>query len=374
MADTTMLGEDATLLVLPETSAAASSAITHSLLVTEQAGTRRRLTVRERPLTIGRAAPSDLLIDSGLVSRQHCRFHLEGEQVFVTDLGSTNGTLVDGARITGSVALQHGAVLQIGRTSIIYECRSRRELDGAVASDRDIQGASAYVQMLLPKPLQGGPVRANWLFLPSAELGGNAFGYRFLTDSLFSGFMVDVAGQGTEAAMHSVAVMNLLRQQSVPGIDLADPTSVLGGLNTTFRQEEHNGMFFLMCYFVLDLRTRRLRYGSAGRHPGYLVPSERGGTTTLTAEGPPIGLSPAHVFATSEVEVPESAMLYLLSDGASESLSQSASYARPGCIEALIRAPVVPGMPEPLRLYNALRDATPADSPDEDLSVLVFAF
>ena len=271
----------------------------------------------------------------------------------------------------GSATLQHGASVQVGRLGVTYERRTRREMEEAAALDRDLQGASAYVQMLLPKPLPHGPVRADWLFLPCAQLGGNAFGYRFLDGRRFCGYMMDVAGQGTEATMHSVAVMNLLRQHAVPGVDLADPCSVLRGLNAMFRQEDHNGVFFLIWYFVFDLHARQLRYASAGRHPGYLVPPGRADTRLLTAAGPAVGLTPDQEFEAGCVVVPPGSTLYLLSDGASESLARNAGFAAPGGVERLIRDAAVPDLPEPLRLYHAVRDAAGPDGLDEDFSALV---
>ncbi|MGI4976228.1 MAG: PP2C family protein-serine/threonine phosphatase [Janthinobacterium lividum] len=366
--------EDATLLAMPGAGAGAVDGVTHMLVMAEEGHARRQVALTGPPVTFGRAAPSDVLVDGGLVSRQHCRFELSGDQAAVVDLGSTNGTFVDGARIGGRVALQHGATVRVGAMVVTYERRTRRETHAAAAVERDLQGASAYVQMLLPKPLHDGPVRAAWLFLPSAQLGGNAFGYRFLDADRFAGYMLDVAGQGTGAAMHSVAVMNLLRQPEIPGVDLADPSAVLGVLNDMFRQEDHNGVFFLMWYFVLDLRTRRLRFASAGRHPGYLVAPGRGSALALGAEGPPVGLASDAVFATSEADAPVGSALCLLSDGASESLSRTAGFAVPGAVEALVGLPVVPGLPEPLRLYHAVRGAIAPDELDEDFSALVFGF
>ena len=374
MLHTVMANEDATLLALPGAGTGAVDEVTHMLVVAEEGRARRQVALTGPPVTFGRAPPSDVLIDGGLVSRQHCRFELAGDQTAVVDLGSTNGTYVDGARISGRVALQHGATLRVGAMIVTYERRTRRETHAAAAAERDLQGASAYVQMLLPKPLHDGPVRAAWLFLPCAQLGGNAFGYRFLDADRFAGYMLDVAGQGTGAAMHSVAVMNLLRQQEIPGVDLADPASVMGALNAMFRQEDHNGVFFLMWYFVLDLRTRRLRFASAGRHPGYLVAPGRGTALALAAEGPPIGLAPDGSFPVAEADAPVGSMLCLLSDGASESLSRTAGYAVPGSVESLVGMPVVAGLPEPLRLYHAVRDAIAPDELDEDFSALAFSF
>ena len=366
--------EDATLLAMPGAGAAVADEVTHVLVVAESGRARRRVMLGSMPVTFGRAPPSDVLIEDSQVSRQHCRFELNGGQAMVVDLASTNGTYVDHERVCGSMALQPGATLRVGALAVTYERRTRRETDEAAALDRDLQGASAYVQMLLPKPLHAGPVHAAWLFLPCTQLGGNAFGYRYLDDGTFAGYMLDVAGQGTEAAMHSVAVMNLLRQQEVPQVDLADPSSVMSQLNAMFRQEDHNGVFFLMWYFVLDLRTRRLRHASAGRHPAYLVPPGRGPGVPLAAEGAPIGLAPAGRFPSVEVEVAPGSTLYLLSDGASESLFRSDEYAAVGSVEALVGAPALPRLPEPLRLYHAVRAATAPDDLHEDFSAVVFSF
>jgi hypothetical protein len=51
------------------------------------------------PLSIGRTAGNDLELDSGKVARQHCLIWFDGEQTLIEDLGSSNGTWVNGQRI-----------------------------------------------------------------------------------------------------------------------------------------------------------------------------------------------------------------------------------------------------------------------------------
>ena len=58
-----------------------------------------------------------------------------------------------------------------------YERRSRLDVKKAQELERDIRKASDYVLSLLPAPIASGPVRAEWRFVPSAQLGGDAFGY-----------------------------------------------------------------------------------------------------------------------------------------------------------------------------------------------------
>ncbi|WP_447645459.1 FHA domain-containing protein [Nocardioides zeae] len=50
-------------------------------------------------MTIGRDQASSLVLAHGDISRRHCELHHDGASWWLTDLGSTNGTLVDGQRI-----------------------------------------------------------------------------------------------------------------------------------------------------------------------------------------------------------------------------------------------------------------------------------
>jgi pSer/pThr/pTyr-binding forkhead associated (FHA) protein len=68
--------------------------------------------------TIGRAAGADFIVDAGMVSRAHCRVAATSVEVEVVDLGSTNGTYVNGQRVTRAL-LRHGDQLGIGRVSFL---------------------------------------------------------------------------------------------------------------------------------------------------------------------------------------------------------------------------------------------------------------
>ncbi|HXH05540.1 MAG TPA: FHA domain-containing protein [Vicinamibacterales bacterium] len=81
------------------------------------------ITFRLRPgsvRTIGRAARADFIVDAALVSRLHCRLTATRDGVEVEDLRSTNGTFVNGARVTRAT-LAPGDVLGIGRVRLTLE-------------------------------------------------------------------------------------------------------------------------------------------------------------------------------------------------------------------------------------------------------------
>lgn len=68
-------------------------------------------------LTVGRAAGCAVALpDDTFVSQLHARVYFKGEGYWVEDLGSTNGTLVNGRLLSGSQPLRKGDRVQVGRT------------------------------------------------------------------------------------------------------------------------------------------------------------------------------------------------------------------------------------------------------------------
>ncbi len=68
---------------------------------------------------IGRAPTCEIRIDDDGLSRSHARVRLEGEQAWVEDLSSRNGTFVNGTRIAKPTELHDGDKLQIGRATVL---------------------------------------------------------------------------------------------------------------------------------------------------------------------------------------------------------------------------------------------------------------
>ena len=70
------------------------------------------------PVIVGRSPNADIVIGAGYVSARHARFSLMGQNLFVEDLGSTNGTAVNGQRISEPCALRNNDVVNVGDVSI----------------------------------------------------------------------------------------------------------------------------------------------------------------------------------------------------------------------------------------------------------------
>jgi sigma-B regulation protein RsbU (phosphoserine phosphatase) len=175
------------------------------------------------------------------------------------------------------------------------------------------------VRSLLPPPQRIGPITADWRFIPSAALGGDAFGYHSLDDDHIAVYLLDVCGHGVGAALLSVSALNAIRSEALPQTDFHDPGSVLAALNKAFPMERQNDMFFTIWYGVYRVASRTLRWAGGG-HPAALLLPPGGGSqpTFLESDGPLIGAVEGLEFASGEAAVPAGSSLLVYSDGAFE--------------------------------------------------------
>jgi hypothetical protein len=78
--------------------------------------------VDSAPLTIGRGGQNDLVLDGDeFASARHARIESRHDGVWVSDLGSTNGTFVNGSKVQGALRLSSGDVLRVGETDLKLE-------------------------------------------------------------------------------------------------------------------------------------------------------------------------------------------------------------------------------------------------------------
>lgn len=92
------------------------------LLVTHGALAGTRVSLDSRPILIGRADDSTLVLDDDYASTRHARISPQGDDWYVEDLGSTNGTYLDRAKVTGPTRVPLGVPVRIGKT--VIELRS----------------------------------------------------------------------------------------------------------------------------------------------------------------------------------------------------------------------------------------------------------
>lgn len=97
------------------------------LVILSQGMTGRSHDLKVDKTTIGRVDDNTFPIAESSVSSHHCEILLRGSDVVVNDLNSTNGTFINGDKITGEAVLKPGQILRLGQIEL------RLEVEGAPA-------------------------------------------------------------------------------------------------------------------------------------------------------------------------------------------------------------------------------------------------
>src|SRR5690349_24450118 len=109
-------------------------------------------------ITIGRSARNDLCIPDPFASRVHAEVRHEGDEYFLQDLGSANGTLYNGSIVDASIQLTRGGRIQIGETEIVfYDSEFPLSSCATMITDRRASTHEATVTLLSADPTSPGP-------------------------------------------------------------------------------------------------------------------------------------------------------------------------------------------------------------------------
>jgi hypothetical protein len=81
----------------------------------------KRLVVGPAGVTLGRSRQADVVLNDPNVSRQHAEVRPRGGSWVLTDLGSTNGSRINGRRVEGSEVIKPGDEIELGATSLRFE-------------------------------------------------------------------------------------------------------------------------------------------------------------------------------------------------------------------------------------------------------------
>jgi PAS domain S-box-containing protein len=185
--------------------------------------------------------------------------------------------------------------------------------------EAELHQASEYVRSRLPLPLTG-TVTTQAQFVPSLQLGGDAYDYYWLDADHLAVYLLDVAGHGVRPALLSVSVLNVLRSQSLPNTNFYQPSAVLASLNHVFQMNENGDDYFTIWYGVYNRIKHQLIYACAG-HPPAILLSDASTATPVKQLGSlsiPIGMLPDAEFDDDFCEIQPGSTLYIFSDGVYE--------------------------------------------------------
>jgi hypothetical protein len=137
-----------------------------TITLTVRQGPQRgqRFPVSKDSIIIGRVVGSDVVVSDPEVSRRHASITWERGQPVIRDLGSTNGTFVNGVRITGPRALSDGDTIGLGKVQLSFQCPAIAEARPTLAGPAAPPPAYAPP----PSPPAGagrGPGGLSWLTL-----------------------------------------------------------------------------------------------------------------------------------------------------------------------------------------------------------------
>jgi len=206
--------------------------------------------------------------------------------------------------------------------------RKRVEEELRRANERmnaDLEAAAKLQRALLPcsSPVVEG-LRAAWHVKPSERLAGDTLNIFRLDEHHVGFYLLDVSGHGVKAAMLSVALHRILTPQPVPlsilvekangGYRVVPPREVARRLNSMFQMSDGTGQYFTLFYGVLDMRTRTLRFVSAGQGAPVIVGAD-GAVREIERYDHPIGMLPDLAFEDHTVEIEPGSTLFVHSDG-----------------------------------------------------------
>jgi pSer/pThr/pTyr-binding forkhead associated (FHA) protein len=107
-------------------------------------------------VTVGTLESNDVVVDVEGVSRVHAAFERFGDTWCVRDLGSRNGTFVNGGRVLGEQALNSGDEILLGRLRLLFRGPARGTETAAIAQPPPLTPRERDVLLALCRPLLTG--------------------------------------------------------------------------------------------------------------------------------------------------------------------------------------------------------------------------
>ncbi|UGQ16200.1 SpoIIE family protein phosphatase [Borrelia sp. RT5S] len=214
--------------------------------------------------------------------------------------------LVLEARISGFIEKKKS--IEQGQKYLDLILKSREYLESGLLE------AGNYVESLLPDKLQNEFFSTDWIFIPSERIGGDFFNYYFVSDDELVIYLIDISGHGVGSTLLSLSVSSVINSYVMNNNDI-NPSKVLGYINSYF-VKFRSDMFITLWYGVLNVKTRQLRFATAGAPPAVAI--THGDNFCLHARGMILGIEEIYSCQESEVLLDKDSHLLLFSDGVYE--------------------------------------------------------
>jgi serine phosphatase RsbU (regulator of sigma subunit) len=224
-------------------------------------------------LILGRATTADLHVPDSSVSKQHAQIEILERKVFLTDLASTNGTYLDGKKLTENHAYQLNNNCQIRIGNLIFKFLERGIVSETAEKSRmqsELKSARMVQESLLPIQKSA---RYEWLeisgyYQSATECGGDWWWYWRCANKAFA-FIGDITGHGAAAAMITSAARSAIGTiEENPATRAEDVYTVL---TRALLKSSKGNMTMSGLIVEVNLDTRVGRFINASHPPALLL-------------------------------------------------------------------------------------------------------
>jgi serine phosphatase RsbU (regulator of sigma subunit) len=318
---------------------------------------------------LGRGESVEIRLDHTSVSRKHCRFWCAQGECFVEDLGSTNGTYVNGLKVQ-SEKLKLGDSIVVGRFELIVD--DKHHVQGTVDLAEEALGSEVLLdqmaeerrlartihERLTPSRKMTLPgMKVEVIYRPSGALGGDCFESIELENRWILA-LFDPMSHGVKAALNG----SLMRSELQRWVTLtAEPARCLQWINSELLRLGASDLYVCATIASWFPRTQSLVLATAGAKSPLLFHDGRLFRAEDVAGGMPLGVLPGEHYIERLYHLKIGDRIFLVSDGielamrgepstdvVTESASSTTSIAPPDILRLLADA-----MHEPLEAQLA---------------------
>jgi phosphoserine phosphatase RsbU/P len=236
-----------------------------------------------RAMEVGRASTTPVLVYAQTASGRRVAV-----SVSVAPLRNTSGQVV------GGIELFHDETEQL----------------------HDLEFAQRIQKSQLPASIpETDALKFDVRYYPFGLVGGDFYDVRQVSEDQYGILLADVSGHGISAALYTMQLRTIAEDCWQVG---ADPAAFLAKANHALSAFALDEIFATALYLVIDERSGRVAYASAGHPPPLRLPADGGPSTKLAASGAPLGIIADMEYESVESQFEPGDMLLAYTDGATE--------------------------------------------------------